>query len=109
MIPKATSGWLNFAFSDATLMVQAIAVSQPPPSAKPFTAAITGLPRFSIRLRTACPKAEDLSASTGRDMRELADVRSRDERFVARTGENDAVHRGVISRILESRPQISPG
>ena len=60
-----TSGWPNFAFSAAILMVQAIAVSQPPPRAKPLIAAITGFPRFSIRFRTACPKLLDLSASTG--------------------------------------------
>src|SRR5207249_9896397 len=45
-------------------IVQAMAVSQPPPSAKPFTAAITGLPRFSIRARTRGPKVLDFSAST---------------------------------------------
>src|SRR5438128_266311 len=63
MIPNATSGWPNFACSAAILSVQAMAVSQPPPSAKPLTAAITGLPRFSIRLRTAWPNELASSAS----------------------------------------------
>ena len=58
-----TSGWPNFAVSTAILMVQAIAVSQPPPSAKPLTAATTGLPRFSMRSSTPCPKRLDCSAS----------------------------------------------
>ena len=44
------------------IMVQAIAVSQPPPSAKPLMAATTGLPRFSIRSSTLCPKRLDCSA-----------------------------------------------
>ena len=59
-----TSGWPNFAVSTAILMVHAIAVSQPPPSAKPLTAAITGLPRFSMRSSTSCPKRLDSSASS---------------------------------------------
>jgi len=57
-----TSGWPNFAVSTAILMVHAIAVSQPPPSAKPLMAAITGLPRFSMRSSTSCPKRLDCSA-----------------------------------------------
>src|SRR3984893_11223023 len=61
--PSLTSGWPNFAFSTAIRMVQAIAVSQPPPSANPLTAAITGLPRSSIRSRTSWPKRLDCSAS----------------------------------------------
>ena len=43
--PSFTSGWPNFANSDAMRMWHAIASSQPPPSAKPFTAAIDGLGR----------------------------------------------------------------
>jgi len=44
-------------------MVHAIAVSHPPPRAKPLIAAITGLPRFSTRSSTSCPTRLDLSAS----------------------------------------------
>src|SRR2546425_2711270 len=64
-MPRVTSGWPNLAFSEASLMVHAMAVSHPPPSAKPLTAAITGLPRFSIRSSTACPKRLDCCAATG--------------------------------------------
>jgi cytochrome bd-type quinol oxidase subunit 1 len=39
------------------------AFSQPPPSAKPLIAAITGLPRFSTRSSTSCPELLDRSAS----------------------------------------------
>ena len=53
----------DLALSTAILIVQAIAVSQPPPSANPLTAATTGLPRFSMRSRTTCPKRLDCSAS----------------------------------------------
>src|SRR3984957_2130152 len=61
--PSFTSGWPNLALSAAILMVHAIAVSQPPPSAKPLTAAITGLPRVSMRSSTPWPKRLDCSAS----------------------------------------------
>src|SRR6266446_3499568 len=61
--PSVTSGWPNFAVSTAILSVHAIAVSQPPPSAKPLTAAITGLPRFSMRSRTLWPKRLARAAS----------------------------------------------
>mmetsp|Transcript_134396 Transcript_134396/g.287499 ORF Transcript_134396/g.287499 Transcript_134396/m.287499 type:complete len:202 (-) Transcript_134396:417-1022(-) len=43
IVPSVISGWPNFASSDAMMMSQLMASSQPPPSAKPFTAAITGL------------------------------------------------------------------
>src|SRR5438105_765999 len=44
---------------------QAIAISQPPPRAHPLMQAITGLPRFSIRSSTACPRCVYSFASTG--------------------------------------------
>ena len=40
------------AFSEAMRRWQDMASSQPPPSAKPFTAATTGTGRFSMRLNT---------------------------------------------------------
>ena len=43
MMPSLTSGWPKRALSAAMIRSQAIATSQPPPSAKPATAAITGL------------------------------------------------------------------
>src|SRR5258706_6553048 len=61
--PSLTSGWPNLAVGVASLRVQAIAVSQPPPRAKPLMAATTGLPRFSIRSSTPCPKRLDSCAS----------------------------------------------
>ena len=42
MIPSRISGWPTRAFSLAMRRSQLIASSSPPPSAKPFTAAITG-------------------------------------------------------------------
>ena len=51
-MPRETSGRPNDASSAATRMSQAIASSQPPPSAKPLTAAMTGFhissPRMSV-------------------------------------------------------------
>ena len=43
MVPMVISGWPNFAVSAAMIMSHIIASSQPPPSAYPATAAITGL------------------------------------------------------------------
>ena len=42
MMPSLISGWPNFALSAAITKSASIASSQPPPSAKPATAAITG-------------------------------------------------------------------
>ena len=43
MMPSLISGWPNFALSAAMMRSHCMASSQPPPSAKPATAAITGL------------------------------------------------------------------
>ena len=48
MMPSLISGWPNFALSAAMTMSHIIATSQPPPSAKPATAAITGF--FTCRI-----------------------------------------------------------
>ena len=84
-------------------MVQAIAVSQPPPSAKPLTAAITGLPRFSMRSSTVLPEAAGRLGVDRRGVRELADVGAGDERLVAGARQDDAAHGGVVARVLEGR------
>src|SRR5260221_1789814 len=63
-MPSFTSGCPSLAFSLARRMVQAMAISHPPPSAKPFTQAITGLPRFSIRSSVAWPLCVYALAST---------------------------------------------
>src|SRR5664279_21647 len=71
MMPRFTSGWPSRAVFDATRSVQASATSQPPPSAKPFTAAITGLPRVSIVSRSACPFRAKARAETGVNVRKI--------------------------------------
>ena len=43
MMPSLISGWPKRALSAAMMKSHIIASSQPPPSAKPLTAAITGL------------------------------------------------------------------
>src|SRR5690606_25013690 len=48
MIPTLISGWPKRAPSPATMMSACIASSQPPPSAKPLTAAITGFGQAAI-------------------------------------------------------------
>src|SRR2546427_1462614 len=43
-----------------------------------------------------------------RDLREFADVGSRDERLIAHSSQDHAAHRRIIPRILERRAQILP-
>src|SRR5215831_15706531 len=58
MSPRLISGCPILAVSAAILSVHAMASSQPPPSAKPLMAAITGFPRFSMRSNRRCPMSE---------------------------------------------------
>ena len=51
MIPSVISGWPNSAVSEATIMSQSSASSQPPPSAQPETAAISGVRQAAIRFQ----------------------------------------------------------
>ena len=53
MIPRVISGWPNSAVSEATIMSQIRASSQPPPSAKPETAAISGVRHSATRFQNA--------------------------------------------------------
>ena len=53
MIPSVISGWPNSAVSEATIMSQVSASSQPPPSAKPDTAAIIGVRHAPRRVQKA--------------------------------------------------------
>ena len=56
-----------------------------------------------MRSRTSCPKRLDCSASTAVTLREFADVGAGDERLVAGAGQDDAAHRGIVTRVLEGR------
>ena len=53
MIPSVISGWPNSAVSEATIMSHSSASSQPPPSAKPDTAAISGVRQAAMRCQKA--------------------------------------------------------
>ena len=53
MVPMVTSGCPNTAFSPAMMMSHIMASSQPPPSAKPFTAAMTGFVIAMSRAQSA--------------------------------------------------------
>jgi hypothetical protein len=55
MTPRFTSGCPSFAVSAAYARSQASISSHPPPSANPFTAAITGKGARSIASPSACP------------------------------------------------------
>ena len=64
-MPSDTSGKPKVAFSAAIRMSQARATSQPPPRAKPLTAAIVGTGLRSSRAIAACPISEKRFASIG--------------------------------------------
>ncbi len=64
-MPSLTSGCPNRARSDATRMWQASASSQPPPRAKPFTAATIGFWSRSKREKTAWPRVQKRRPADG--------------------------------------------
>ena len=65
VMPRPVSGCPKSAFVEAILISQAMEISQPPPSAKPLIAAMTGFSVFSIKFMTLCPFCANLLASTG--------------------------------------------
>ncbi len=71
--PTLGSGRANLAFSAAMIMSQASAISNPPPMAKPFTAAITGLYRSYREVRPPNPVA---GIGTGDFWPDAANLRS---------------------------------
>ena len=88
MTPSRISGWPKLASSAATIMSQAIASSQPPPSAKPRTAAMSGSPMA----RDALPRPSNRHRSRQRRRRlrfELTDIGPGRERPIARAGDDD--------------------
>ena len=63
MIPRPTSGCPNIAFSEQIRISQLIEISHPPPRAKPFTAAITGIGNVSSLRNTSFPFLPNASPS----------------------------------------------
>ena len=55
VIPRPTSGCPKTALSEQILISQLMEISQPPPSAKPFIAAITGIGNVSSLRNTSFP------------------------------------------------------
>ncbi len=55
VMPRPTSGWPNTALSEQILISQLMEISQPPPSAKPLMAAITGIGKVSSFRNTSFP------------------------------------------------------
>ena len=63
--PRLISGCPNLAVSAATMRSQASASSMPPPSTKPFTAAMTGIGNSSSPRATPSPRAANFLPSSG--------------------------------------------
>ena len=99
MTPIRISGWPKVASSAATIMSQVIASSQPPPSANPRTAAISGRPIAAIRSQASNrpPVASDAAIC----VRQLADVGTGRERPGAGAGDDDGPARRVGVERLE--------
>ncbi len=63
VMPRPTSGCPNTALSEQILISQLMEISHPPPSAKPFTAAITGIGKTSNLRKTSFPFLPNASPS----------------------------------------------
>ena len=98
MIPSVISGWPNSAVSEATIMSQASASSQPPPSAKPETAAISGVLQRRDPLPEAAPSGG--AAPPRSCARHRLDVGAGGEHLVA-AGDHDAADLAVGVELLE--------
>ena len=92
MTPSLISGWPNFALSAAMMRSHIIASSQPPPSAKPATAAITGLRARAIAIPVG-GEVVDEDVDVGL-VRHLLDVGAGGERLL-RAGDQDAADAGI--------------
>ena len=107
--PSLTSGWPNFAFSDG----DPDGAGHRRLAAAAERKAVDGrdhrLAEIFDEIEDLLPEAAGLFGLDRGDMRELADVGAGDERLVARAGQDDAAHVGVVARILEGRSQVLPG
>jgi hypothetical protein len=57
-----------------------------------------GLAQILDEVENALPESAGLLRFEAGDVRELADIRSGNERFVARAGKNDAVNGAIVAR-----------
>ncbi len=104
MTPSLISGWPNLALSAAMMKSHIIASSQPPPSAKPATAAMIGLrTRAQPLLVGGVVGAENVDIGL---VRHLLDVGAGREGLV-RSGEQDAADVGVGIEGLHRRQQLA--
>ena len=106
MTPRVTSGCPNRAVSAATRTSHARAISQPPPRAKPLTAATTGVPRPSIRFATRWPRSANARASRAVGRAHVADVGPGAERLLAGTGEHHRAERRVGVHLAQHALQV---
>ena len=105
MTPSLISGWPNLALSAAMMKSHIMASSQPPPSAKPATAATIGLRTRASRLVIGgVVGAEDVDI---RLVRHLLDVGAGGERLV-RAGDQDAADAGIGIEALRPRRGARP-
>ena len=85
-MPRLISGWPIFAASEAMRRWQAIASSMPPPSAKPWISAITGLPKRFDAQHQLLAVARELQRLDRRQLGEFGDVGAGDEGLGAAAG-----------------------
>ena len=83
-------------------MVQAIAVSQPPPRAKPLICGDHWFPEVFYKVQNRLPKAARPFCLDRSDVSELADVCACDEGLIARSRNDHAAHIRVIPRLFKS-------
>ena len=129
MMPSLISGWPNFALSAAMMRSHCIASSQPPPSAKPATAATTGLRAFAAAcqlpakspMKTSTADLSDISLMSAPAANALSEPVSRMQPMPA-SASNSAMARassalsaelsalsacGRLRRMMPTRPRVS--
>ena len=103
MTPSLISGWPNFAVSAARMKSHIIAISHPPPSAKPATAATMGLRAFATFSHRRDEVAEE-RLGEGLVLHFL-DVGAGGERLL-RAGQHDRADRGIGLEGFERRVEV---
>lgn len=100
-LPKVISGKPKVADSSAIRRSHAIASSSPPPSAKPWTAAILASGELAIRCQHAVGAFDKMPFLGTLNAADVLDVGARTKGFVAQTGNYEDAHVPIHFRGVE--------
>ena len=108
MVPMVISGWPNLAVSAAMIMSHIMAISQPPPRAKPATAAMVGLRHCASRSQPLVMKSL-VKTSMKVAVLHLLDVGAGGEGAVAarhHDGADIGIGLEIVQRLLQLGDQL---